>query len=62
MSNKPYLFVNSPCPICPDNPVRGVGVELDDIENENELRVFSVICGHFWNLPDGTAAKIKRAM
>lgn len=58
---KVLLDVMSPCPICPDHPVRGVQVDKKDVENEERLHVFSVICGHDWFLPDDAAAKMKKS-
>lgn len=60
-SDNHYFYVIARCPTCPGNPVRGVGVGKEDIENEARLRVFSIICGHDWYMPDDTAAKMKRA-
>jgi hypothetical protein len=53
--------VYSPCPTCADHPIRSVAVDLDEVEAEKTLRVFSNECGHFWNLPEGEASKIKNS-
>jgi hypothetical protein len=62
MSGKRLFLVDVPCPECPAHPVRSVTVDLDDVEAERTLRVFSVACGHVWDMPKDEASKIKKAL
>jgi hypothetical protein len=62
MSAKHMLLLDAPCPICPRLFLRKVAVRRDDVENEKALRVFSPTCGHVWELPAGTAIKMKEAV
>jgi hypothetical protein len=62
MSNKEFVLLDAPCPICPRLVLRKVSVNREDVENERLLSVFSPTCGHVWTLPADTAARMKPAL
>ena len=56
----PLLYLR--CPVCPGNPVRGLGIKRQDATNGNKLNVVAATCGHSWILPDGTAIAIRKGL
>lgn len=48
------------CPVCPGNPVRGLGIKRQDATKGNKLKVVAATCGHSWILPEDTAMAIRR--
>ena len=56
----PLLYLR--CPVCPGNPVRGLGVKRQDATKGNRLNVLAATCGHSWNPLDGTAIAIRKGL
>ena len=54
----PLLYLR--CPVCPGNPVRGLGIKRQDATKGNKLKVLAATCGHSWILADGTAIVIRK--
>ena len=62
MVGQPYLLLYLRCPVCPGNPVRGLGIKRQDATKGNKLNVLAATCGHSWILSDGTAIAIKKGL
>ena len=56
----PLLYLR--CPVCPGNPVRGLGIKRQDATKGNKLNVLAATCGHSWILSDGTAIAIRKGL
>jgi len=56
----PLLYLR--CPVCPGNPVRGLGIRRQDATNGNKLNVVAATWGHSWILSDGTAIAIRKGL
>lgn len=56
----PLLYLR--CPVCPGNPVRGLGIKRQDATKESKLNVLAAACGHSWILSDGAAIAIRKGL
>ena len=54
----PLLYLR--CPVCPGNPVRGLGVKRQDATKGNKLKAQAATCGHSWTLPEDTATAVRK--